>query len=82
MLKNNNKNLENIINIKDIEIEKLEKSKIDYDKKIKELEEELPKNYKNINGEKKEYNELKILNDKLNEEIEELNEEIKELNKN
>ena len=32
MLKNNNKNLENIINIKDIEIEKLEKSKIDYDK--------------------------------------------------
>ena len=30
---------------------------------------------------KKEYNELKILNDKLNEEIEELNEAIKELNK-
>ena len=28
---------------------------------------------------KKEYNELKILNDKLNEKIEELNEEIKEL---
>ena len=27
---------------------------------------------------KKEYNELKILNDKLNEKIEELNEEIKE----
>ena len=28
---------------------------------------------------KREYNELKILNDKLNEKIEELNEEIKEL---
>ena len=36
MLKGNNKNLENIIKIKDIEIEKLEKSKIDYDKEIKD----------------------------------------------
>ena len=49
MLKNNNKNLENIIKNKDIEIEKLEKSKIDYDKEIKELEKELEKNYKNMN---------------------------------
>ena len=30
---------------------------------------------------KKEYNELKILNDKLNEKLEELNEEVKELKK-
>ena len=36
MLKDNNKNLENIIKIKDIEIEKLEKIKINYDKEIKE----------------------------------------------
>ena len=42
-LKDNNKNLENIIKIKDIEIEKLEKSKINYDEEIKELEEELKK---------------------------------------
>ena len=30
-------------------MEKLEKIKIDYDKEIKELEEELEKNYKNLN---------------------------------
>ena len=40
-LKDNNKNLENIIKIKDIEIEKLEKVKINYDEEIKELKEEL-----------------------------------------
>ena len=47
-------------------MEKLEKSKINYDKEINELKEELEKNYKIIN-EKKEYNELKISNDELNE---------------
>ena len=36
-----------------MEIEKLEKSKIDYDKEIKELEEELEKNYKNMNEKKR-----------------------------
>ena len=40
-LQNNNKNLKNIIKTKDIEIEKLEKIKIDYGEEIKELEEEL-----------------------------------------
>ena len=39
--------------IKDIEIEKLEKSEIHYDKEMKELEEELEKNYKNMNEKKK-----------------------------
>ena len=39
-LKDNNKNLEKIIKIKDKGIEKLEKSKINYDKEIQELEEE------------------------------------------
>ena len=53
MLENNNKNLENIIKNKDIEIEKLENSKIDYDKEIKELEKELEKNYKNMNEKKR-----------------------------
>ena len=43
-------------------MEKLEKIKINYDKEIKELNEELEKNYKNINEKKKEYNELKISN--------------------
>ena len=52
-LKDNNKNLENIIKIKDTEIEKLEESKIDYDKEIKELEEELEKKYKNMNEKKR-----------------------------
>ena len=42
-LKDINKNLENIIKIKDTEIEKI---KINYDKKIKELDEELKKSYK------------------------------------
>ena len=40
-LKDNNKNLENIVKIKNIEIEKI---KINYDKEIKELDEELKKN--------------------------------------
>ena len=48
MLENNNKNLKNIIKTKDIEIEKLEKIKIDYGEEIKELEEELEKNYKKL----------------------------------
>ena len=39
-LKDNNKNLENIVKIKDIELEKI---KINYDKEIKELDEELKK---------------------------------------
>ena len=52
MLKDNNKNLGNI-KIKDIEIEKLEKLKINYDKEIKELKEELEKSYKNLNKKKK-----------------------------
>ena len=43
----------NIIKIKDIKIEKLEKIKIDYNEEIKELEEELEKNYKNINKKKR-----------------------------
>ena len=43
MLENNHKNLKKIIKTKDIEIEKLEKIKIDYDEEIKELEEELEK---------------------------------------
>ena len=34
-------------------MEKLEKIKINYDKEIKELNEELEKNYKNINEKKK-----------------------------
>ena len=51
-MKDNNKNLESIIKIKDIEIEKLEKIKINYDKEIKELEEELEKSYKNVNEKK------------------------------
>ena len=34
-------------------MEKLEKIKIDYDKEIKELEEELEKNYKNLNEKKR-----------------------------
>ena len=51
--KDNNKNLENIIKIKDIETEKLEKSKINYGKEIKELEEELEKSYKYANEKKK-----------------------------
>ena len=75
-LKDNNKDLKNIIKIKDIEIEKLEKIKINYDKEIKESEEELEKTYKNINEKKVEYNKLKILNDELNEEIEELKKEL------
>ena len=62
-------------------MEKLEKIKINYDKELKELNEELEKNYKNIDEKKKEYNELKISNDELNEEMEELNEEIEELRK-
>ena len=53
MLKDNNKNLENIIKIKSIEIEKSEKNKINYDKEIKELEEELTKSYKYVNEKKK-----------------------------
>ena len=53
MLKDNNKNLEKIIKIKDIGIEKLEKIKINYDKEIKELEEELEKGYKNVNKKKR-----------------------------
>ena len=52
MLKDNNKNLENIIKIKDTEMEKLEKNKINYDEEIKELKEELQINYKNINEKK------------------------------
>ena len=52
-LKDDNKNLENIIKIKDIEIEKLEKIKINYDKEIKELEEELTKSYKYVNEKKR-----------------------------
>ena len=52
-LENNNKNFKNIIKTKDIEIEKLEKIKIDYGEEIKELEEELEKNYKNINEKKR-----------------------------
>ena len=47
------KNFENVIKIKDIEIEKLEKIKINYDKEIKELEEELEKSYKNVNEKKR-----------------------------
>ena len=39
--------------MKDIEIEKLEKVKINYDEEIKELSEELEKSYKNINEKKK-----------------------------
>ena len=66
MLKDNKKKLENIIKIKDIEIEKI---KINYDKEIKEFEEELTKSYKYVNEKKIEYNKLKILNDELNEEI-------------
>ena len=38
--------------IKDIEIEKLEKIKINYGKEIKEFEEELGKSYKNLNEKK------------------------------
>ena len=38
---------------KDIEIEKLEKNKINHDKEIKELEEELEKGYKYVNEKKK-----------------------------
>ena len=71
MLKHNNKNLENIIKIKNIEIEKL-------DKEMKESEEELENSYKNVNEKKKEYNGLKILNDELNEEIQELNKELQQ----
>ena len=78
MLKDNNKNLENIIKIKNIEIEKLEKVKINYDKEIKELEEELEKSYKSVNGKKVEYNKLMIFNDELNEEIGELKKELQE----
>ena len=51
-LRDDNKNFENIIKIKDIEIEKLEKIKINYDKEIKELEEELEKSYKSVNKKK------------------------------
>ena len=76
-LNDNNKNLKNI-KIKDIEIEKLEKIKINYDKEIKEFEEELEKSYKNINEKKVEYNKLSILNDELNEEIEELKKVLEE----
>ena len=68
-LKDNNKNFGNIVKIKNIEIEKLTKSKINYDREIKELEEELIKSYKYVNEKKEEYNKLKILNDELNEEI-------------
>ena len=75
-MKDNNKNLENIIKIKDIEIEKLGKIKINYDIEIKEFEEELEKSYKNINEKKVEYNKLMILNDALNEEIRELNKKL------
>ena len=78
MLKDNNKNLENIIKIKNIEIEKLEKVKINYDKEIKELEEELEKSYKSVNGKKVEYNKLMIFNDELNGEIGELKKELQE----
>ena len=53
MVKDNNKSLENIIKIKDIEIEKLEKIKINYDEEIKELKEELGKYCKNINKKKR-----------------------------
>ena len=69
MLKDNINNLENIIEIKDIEIEKLEKIKINYGKEINELEEELTKRYKYAIEKKEEYNKLKILNDELNEKI-------------
>ena len=65
-MKDNNKNLKNIIKIKDIEIEKLEKIKVNYDQDIKEFEEELEKSYKNINEKKLKYNILMILNDELN----------------
>ena len=58
-LKDNNKNLENIVKIKDREIEKI---KINYDKEIKELDEELKKEYDEFNKELKE----------LNKEIQEL----------
>ena len=75
-MKDNNKNLENIIKIKDIEIEKLGKIKINYDIEIKEFEEELEKSHKNINEKKVEYNKLMILNDALNEEIRELNKKL------
>ena len=70
MLKDN-KNLENIIKIKNIEIGKL-------DKEMKELEDELENSYKNVNEKKKEYNGLRILNDELNEEIQELNKELQQ----
>ena len=50
-------------------MEKLEKIKINYDKEIKELEEELEKSYKNVNEKKVEYDKLMILNEELNEEI-------------
>ena len=69
MLKDNINNLENIIEIKDIEIEKLEKIKINYGKEINELEEELTKRYKYAIEKKEEYNKLKILNDELNEKM-------------
>ena len=39
--------------MKDIEIEKLEKVKINYDEEIKELSKELEKSYKNINEKKR-----------------------------
>ena len=48
-----NKNLGNIIKIKNRKIGKLEKSKINYDKEIKELGEELTKSYKYVNEKKR-----------------------------
>ena len=71
MLKDDNKNFENIIKIKDIKIEELEKIKINYN-------EELENKYKYANEIKKEHDNLLILNDELNEEIQELKKKLEE----